>query len=140
MRAEALGKGSIVFFDNEVHWVLAILLPDEESLVVLQNQKQEEIVVNINLIRGVYLNPIWMKRLGFSYRVAGIGGQDQWAGYGTWEHEEAKIYFHGHKKISDTLPLFYGRNREFRFEFVHEVQNLYLALKKEEIKTTNETT
>jgi len=134
MKAEDLRKGNIVFFNDEIHWVLSVM----QNEVLISNQEQEETKTDIDQVKGVWLNPIWMKRLGFSYRNSGIGGQDQWAGYGTWENEGAKIYFQGHKKISDTIPLYYGRNRDFKFEFVHEIQNLHLALRKELIEITFE--
>tara|TARA_R110000850_G_scaffold41334_5_gene105927 strand:- start:5357 stop:5761 length:405 start_codon:yes stop_codon:yes gene_type:complete len=127
MKAEDLKKDNIVFFNNEIHWVLSVM----QHEVLICNQKKEETTMGIGEVVGVRLNPVWMRRLGFSYSNPESEGDDGWDGVGTWENEGAKICFQGNKKISDSIPLHYGRNMDFKFKFVHEVQNLHSALRKE---------
>ena len=68
-----------------------------------------------------------MTQLGFIYmKPAGAGGQDQWAGYGYWIKDG--LSFIGNK--SGVLTLYYDRNVEWKFEFIHEIQNLYKSLTK----------
>lgn len=70
----------------------------------------------------------WLLKFGFVYRKCGIGGQDSWAGYGSWE--KGKFYFQGTKK-GDCI--YFGRLWESETRYVHQLQNLYFALTNEEL-------
>lgn len=68
-----------------------------------------------------------LTHMGFIYiPPAGAGGQDNWVGYGQWVKDD--VYFSGYK--TGTLILYYDRNSEWKFEFIHEIQNLYRSLTK----------
>jgi len=65
---------------------------------------------------------------GFKFRIAGIQGQDSWAGFGTWELDG--IYFQGTRR-GDVI--YFNRMNTTEKIYVHQLQNLYFALTGEEL-------
>lgn len=68
-------------------------------------------------------------KCGFKYREAMAGGQDEWAGYGFWSINGVHLLGHKNGEV-----LFYDRRNETEYKFLHQLQNLYYALKNEELQ------
>jgi len=83
---------------------------------------------HLSKLEPIPLTEQWLERFGFKYRKSGAGGQDSWAGYGSWE--KGDCYFQG---LKDGSNLFYARYRRSSCVYVHELQNLYNALTGEEL-------
>ena len=76
--------------------------------------------------RPIPLSRDILKEIGFRYRAAGCGGQDSWAGYGSWQFiGDDNFNFLGNAKGDQ---LFFGRVHEWEYKHVHEIQNLYASL------------
>lgn len=81
-------------------------------------------------IQGIPLTDQILFNFGFKYRNSGIGGQDGWAGYGTWEL--GGIYFQGLRR---TGIVYFSRMWGTETAYVHKLQNLYFALTGTELTT-----
>lgn len=73
-----LSIGSFVLVDNSIKQVDLI---GQEFITV----KESCVVIYFSDITPVTINEEWLIKFGFKYKAPGIGGQDQWAGYGLWE-------------------------------------------------------
>lgn len=73
--------------------------------------------------RPMALDAGWLSRMGLKFRSPRAGGQDEWAGYGIWCLGE--VSFMG---SADGKELFFGRNKEWKFVYVHQIQKLMSAL------------
>jgi len=83
-------------------------------------------ISNENL-RPIPLTGNILKELGFGYHPAWIGGQDEWAGMGTW-------YLNWFGLVGNKSGrVWFQRNIEWEIKYVHQLQNLYHTLTGEEI-------
>lgn len=71
----------------------------------------------------------WCK---MTWQRPGIGGQDQWAGYGWWVLDK-NISFIGTKNGK----IWFQRNNDWSITHLHQLQQLVLVLKKEPLDITN---
>jgi len=80
-------------------------------------------------VMGIQVTKLWLRKLGFIYRRPRAGGQDQFAGYGQWEHLETGFSLTG---SDDGTKLWLSR--QYEIEYVHHLQNLHLILTGKELK------
>ena len=73
--------------------------------------------------KPIPLDESWLIRAGFRYKNGRAGGQDEWDGYGLWSNGD--VYLLGHK---NGKVLYYNRCVAFKYEYVHQLQNLFFAL------------
>lgn len=77
----------------------------------------------LDKLEPIPLDEEWFLRFGFAYKKPYAGGQDEWAGYGFWSFNE--LHLIGNKQGVD---VYMDRNTNWKIKYVHQLQNLYLAL------------
>lgn len=99
------------------------IISAEDILYLSQND-------NIHSCNAIPLTEEILKKCGLTYRNGGIGGQDQWAGYGHWGIDKDEFYLIGTK----SGQIWFQRNDKWKIEYVHQLQNLYFSLTGDELK------
>jgi len=88
---------------------------------------------NIIEFTGIPLTEEWLVRMGFKYQKSGAGGADMWSGFGYWRLSNNDFNLIGTK--SGTV--YFNRCLDWQIKSVHQLQNLYFALKRTELKLTD---
>jgi len=120
MQAKDLRIGNVVYLDHKDFAKGFMYAIKADDLVDFE--------AKITLYEPIPLTEDILIRAGFKYKPPGIGGQDGWSGYGIWYKDD--VAFLGFKNGN---VLYYNRNGDVQYEYLHQLQNLYFALTQTEL-------
>jgi hypothetical protein len=86
--------------------------------------------------QGILLTPQVMADLGFKHRPPGIGGADMWQGAGFWSKKDKDGFtfqLRGNVSTAKGGVLHFQEYPNAHVEFLHELQNLYYIMTRQEL-------
>jgi len=89
------------------------------------NLKMEfsKLSTSLNSVDGIPITEEWILKSGFKWS----------GGFAELKHPEIPLYFLKHPKVKDKYTCFFNTLSIGNIKYIHELQNLYFALKSEEL-------
>jgi len=125
MKVEDLRKGNFLLHKEDIVWVVEILLDDKISIVKTNGSIA---TVDINNLAPILIEDIWLISFGF------IDPANNQMGYRIDVNLSDELCWYrigGDLRYQTKGP---GFTRDFGTKYIHELQNLFFALKKEDLK------
>jgi hypothetical protein len=130
MKASELRIGNLILFSNKIEPDKIIKITPRWFRSSMEDENYE---IN-EYWKPISLTKKWMTDFGFTYTPPGIQGADMWQGMGYWTKKDQfanEVIF---RSWRDKLDLRLAGYFNTDYSFVHELQNIWYYLTKEELE------